>query len=69
MTEDNRISERLDWDRMLGFEQMTDARTAIREESSARLTAKVGTKAGAKIGEKVGQKIGQKIGAKVGVKS
>ena len=49
-----RISERLDWNRMLGFEQIAAERTALREGN--RLDAKVGVKVGVKVGAKVGLK-------------
>ena len=49
------ISAKLDWNRMLGFEQITEAR-----ESKKGL--------GAKVGQMVGQKVGQKVGVKLGTK-
>ena len=48
------ISAKLDWNRMLGFEQITEAR-----ESKGL---------GAKVGQKVGQKVGVKLGTKRGLK-
>ena len=52
MVNDSRISARLDWNRMLGFEQITDARQAIREETATRFSAKVGNKVGQKVGRR-----------------
>jgi hypothetical protein len=49
------ISAKLDWKRMLGFEQIADSRAALR--TSGRLDAKVGVKVGVKVGGKVGQKV------------
>lgn len=51
------ISSKLDWTRMLGFEQIADSRL-VDQESDAKLDAKVGTKVGAKLGGKIGGKIG-----------
>jgi hypothetical protein len=59
------IATKLDWNRMLGFEQVPEARQAIRDESAAPLGAKVGEK----LGDKVGLKTGTKIGLKQGVKT
>lgn len=56
MAEHSRISDRLDWNRMLGFEQIPEARTSIRDETATRLGAKVGNKLGGKIGSKRGVK-------------
>ncbi len=55
----NKISSKLDWNRMLGFEQVADTRLA----ASAKLGAKVGDKGGATIGAKLGAKIGDKGGS------
>lgn len=57
----SRISARLDWSKMLGFDQITEARELIRNEAVAGRGAKVGTK--------VGTKVGNKIGAKAGIKT
>ena len=64
----SRVSEKLDWKRMLGFEQITEVRELLRHETPGGLGAKVGTKTGSKVGEKVGVKLGQKVGVKLGVK-
>jgi hypothetical protein len=64
----SRVSAKLDWNRMLGFEQITEERDSIRDESARALGPKVGHKVGEKTGLKVGIKLGQKIGAKEGVK-
>jgi len=61
------VSAKLDWDEMLGFDQISDARTLIREEISA-FAPKVGSKVGNKVGNKVGSKVGNKVGVKIGVK-
>ena len=47
------ISTKLDWNRLLGFEQVAADREALR---GSRLGSKVGTKVGGKIGVKVGLK-------------
>jgi hypothetical protein len=51
------ISTKLDWNRLLGFEQVAADREAIR---GSRLGSKVGTKVGGKIGVKIGVKVGLK---------
>lgn len=61
----SRVLARLDWNKMLGFEQITEARESIRNEAVASRGAKVGTK----VGNKVGNKVGAKIGVKTGLKS
>jgi hypothetical protein len=66
-----RLADRLDWNRMLGFEQVTDDRGPLRVSSETRLGPKVGPKPGLKPGPmaaRIGSKIGSKIGAKVGTK-
>jgi hypothetical protein len=55
------ISTRLDWNRMLGFEQIAAERRALH--------GKLGSKVGVKLGVKVGGKIGVKIGSKTGIKA
>ena len=60
-----RLADRLDWNRMLGFEQVSDARGALRASAESRLGPKVGPKPGLK---PLGESIGLKIGAKVGLK-
>lgn len=54
-----KVASKLDWNRMLGFEQITDAR-----EGTSTLSPKVGQKTGVKLGMKVGAKIGVKAGIK-----
>jgi hypothetical protein len=63
-----RLAERLDWNRMLGFEQVADDREALRAAGSARLGAKVGDKPGVKVITR-GDRISAKIGSKFGLKS
>jgi hypothetical protein len=58
------VSAKLDWDELLGFDQISDARTLIRKEMSA-----FAPKVGSKVGNKVGNKVGVKIGVKVGLKA
>ena len=48
-----KIASKLDWTRMLGFEQIADHRAAASNQSS-RIDAKVGTKIGSKPGLKGG---------------
>jgi hypothetical protein len=62
------ISAKIDWNRMLGFEQISEARESVRDDS-ARLAAKVGNKVGEKVGLKLGQKVGTKLGVKAGFKA
>ena len=50
------LSSKLDWNNLLGFEQVAGDRDAIRREINGRLGAKVGTKVGVKIGTKAGVK-------------
>jgi hypothetical protein len=59
-----RVSTKLDWNRMLGFEQIAEERDSIREVGQT-LSPKVGDKTGPKVGIKLGQKIGNKEGVKV----
>ena len=60
-----RLADRLDWNRMLGFEQVADDRGALRTSSETRLGPKVGPKPGLKPGP-MATKIGAKVGAKPG---
>lgn len=55
------ISAKLDWNRLLGFEQVAEDRVSDEADLA-------GTKVGSKLGQKVGVKLGQKIGVKLGVK-
>ena len=48
------ISAKLDWNRILGFDQIASDRKVLRE--SGRLDPKVGLKVGVKLGLKVGIK-------------
>jgi len=57
-----KLSSKLDWNRLLGFEQIVESR------ESFALAPKVGTKTGQKLGQKTGNKVGLKLGAKQGVK-
>ena len=67
------ISGKLDWNRMLGFEQVADDRAELRA-AGAKVGSKVGGKPiniAAKVGTKVGGKPGPaigRVGAKIGVK-
>ena len=63
-----RLADRLDWNRMLGFEQVSDDRGSLRTSSESRLGPKVGPKPGLKPVQSIGRKIGAKIGAKIGLK-
>jgi hypothetical protein len=56
-----RIATKLDWNRMLGFEQVPEAREDIRSEAGGPLSAKVGQKVGVKTGTKIGLKQGVKV--------
>jgi hypothetical protein len=55
----NRIASKLDWTRMLGFEQIADSRIAA-QDRNAKLDPKVGIKVGLKVGVKIGTKTGLK---------
>ncbi len=55
-----KAGSKLDWNRMLGFEQIADTR----QSESNQLAPKVGTKTGLKVGAKVGNKVGAKQGFK-----
>lgn len=68
---DKKLADRLDWNGMLGFEQVVDSRESLRSESSERLGAKVGGKPGVKPVSGLGAKTGSKpvmIGSKTGIK-
>jgi hypothetical protein len=56
-----KAGSKLDWNRMLGFEQIADTRQSA---ETNQLAPKVGTKTGLKLGTKVGNKIGAKQGFK-----
>ena len=47
-----KISSKLDWTRMLGFEQIADSRSAILDRN-AKIDVKMGLKVGVKRGLKV----------------
>lgn len=57
----HKISSKLDWNRMLGFEQIADTRLAE--------SGKQDTKVGAMLGAKPGLKMGIKLGLKAGLKA
>ena len=61
----NHPSTKLDWNLMLGFEQIAEERDSIRQEVSRMLSPKVGRKVGDKVGVKLGGKIGEKSGTKI----
>lgn len=67
-----RLADRLDWNQMLGFEQVADHRGTLQDSASKRLGAKVGPKPGVKpispVVTKIAAKIGVKIGEKTGLK-
>lgn len=55
------MMKKLDWTRLLGFDQVANDRTVLRE---SRLGSKIGAKPGVKLGVKLGVKVGAKnIGA------
>lgn len=60
------LSGKLDWNHLLGFEQVVEERSAIRGDQPGE---KLGMKVGGKVGDKVGNKIGTKIGTKTGLKT
>lgn len=55
-----KLADRLDWNAMLGFEQVVDNRETLRATGSQRLGAKVGEKPGIKPTIRIGTKTGQK---------
>ena len=61
-----KAGSKLDWNRMLGFEQIVDVRQST---ASKQFNPKVGNKTGVKLGTKTGNKIGLKVGAKQGFKA
>ena len=65
---DKSIAAKLDWNKMLGFEQITDVRDAFGREGAARVGRKTGDKSGLKTGFKTGNKVGNKLGSKIGNK-
>ena len=52
------VADKLDWNRMMGFEQIAADRALLRAAD----------KLGAKVGEKVGVKLGGKPGLRIGAK-
>jgi len=62
------LSSKLDWSRMLGFEQIADTRGTLNADVT-RVGSKVGGKIGSKLGTKLGIKVGVKIGIKTGIKA
>ena len=60
---------KLDWSRLLGFDQANPSGTGAEPAKiSERDLSKLGTKTGTKPGVKVGVKVGVKLGVKTGVK-
>ena len=59
-----KLADRLDWNAMLGFEQVVDSRQSLRSNGSQRLGAKVGEKPGVKPEIRLGTKTGTKTGQK-----
>lgn len=59
-TNDHRETKmnKLDWTRLLGFDQIAKDRKALRD-------GRIGSKTGAKVGVKLGVKLGIKAGVKV----
>ena len=64
----NKLADRLDWNAMLGFEQIVDSRDSLRAASQARLGTKTGGKPAEAIGTKTGGKPVDMIGTKTGGK-
>lgn len=64
-----KTAKKLDWNRMLGFEQITDVRESNPDVLGPKVGAKTGQKVGGKVGNKLGTKQGLKIGAKQGLKA
>ena len=62
-----KLSSKLDWTQMLGFEQIVEQRPVVRD-GAGKLNSKVGGKLGGKLGGKTGFKLGLKIGTKEGSK-
>ena len=61
----DKLADRLDWNELLGFEQIVENRASIRSMSADhRLGAKVGPKPTAEGSPKIGSKIGLKTGEK-----
>jgi hypothetical protein len=63
----NKLADRLDWNAMLGFEQIVDSRESLRSATEERIGAKVGEKPTGTISAKTGLKpttIATKTGAK-----
>ena len=68
---EKKLAGRLDWNELLGFEQVVANRGAVRT-SDHRVGAKVGEKPGVKPGDfiaKLGLKVGPKVGGKIGLKT
>jgi hypothetical protein len=63
-----KLADRLDWNAMLGFEQVVDSRESLGSDGSERLGAKVGGKPLVKPATGMGGKTGAKIGSKPGIK-
>ena len=69
MTESKTAKVKLDWSRLLGFDQANPSATennTVEPRVSRAVT--LGTRTGSKPGAKFGKKVGVKPGTKVGVK-
>jgi len=64
-----KLADRLDWNAMLGFEQVVDSRQSLRSNGSQRLGAKVGEKPGVKPEIRLGTKTGTKPTIRIGTKT
>ena len=62
---DKKLADRLDWNEMLGFEQVLDSRDSLRADA-VRIGAKTGDKPVATISSKTGSKPVDVIGTKTG---
>jgi hypothetical protein len=68
MSEVRSVKVRLDWTRLLGFDQADQPRETATAKTEESLQIKAGPKFGSKPGIKVGQKTGVKFGIKPGIK-
>ena len=59
----HKLSSKLDWTRMLGFDQIAGDRLTA-NKNGGKLDAKIGGKPGLKAGGRIGGKIGSKSGIK-----
>ena len=67
MSEVNSVKVRLDWARLLGFDQADKPRAAATFKAEEPWQTKIGPKFGIKPGVKVGVKVGIKAGLKLSV--